>query len=97
MTLKQRHIIASYNISDPLRLNRVAKVMKDYGERVLKSVFECVLDEERYKEMKRKIEDLIEREEDSVRYYFICDKCLQLLEYLGKGEGFKEDDAFTVI
>jgi len=97
MALKKRHIIASYDISSPLRLSRVAKVMKDYGERVLKSIFECTLDEEMYKAMKKEIEDLIEREEDSVRYYFVCGKCLELIEYLGKGEEFKEDDDFTIL
>jgi len=94
---RQRRIVASYDISNPLRLNRVAKVMKDYGNRVLKSIFECTLDEQRYKEMKRAVEDLMEREEDSVRYYFVCDKCIELIEYLGKGEDFKEDDAFSII
>ena len=97
MALKERRIIASYDISNPLRLNRVAKVMKDYGERALKSVFECTLDEERYKEMKREVEILMEREEDSVRYYFICGKCMNLIEYIGKGELFKEDDDFTIV
>jgi len=97
MALKQRHIIASYDISNPLRLNRVAKVMKDYGDRVLKSVFECVIDEERYKGMKKEVEDLMEREEDSVRYYFICNKCIESIEYLGKGEHFQEDDDYTII
>ena len=47
--------------------------------------------------MKREVEYLMEREEDSMRYYFVCDKCLELIEYLGKGEQFKEDDAFTII
>jgi len=97
MAKTQRHIIVSYDITDPLRLNRVAKEMKDYGNRVLKSVFECVLDEEKYTEMKSKMEKLIERDEDSVRYYFICDKCLELIEYLGKGEKFKEDEVFTIV
>ena len=94
---RERHIIASYDISNPIRLNKVAKLMKDYGERVLKSVFECNLEEARYKEMKRAVEDLMEREEDSVRYYIICDKCLARVEYLGKGEDFQEEDDFTII
>jgi len=34
------HIVASYDISDSKRLARVARAMKDYGERVLKK--ECL-------------------------------------------------------
>ena len=45
------HIIASYDIHDPRRLNKVAKIMKDYGERVLKSVFEGNLTREEFRRL----------------------------------------------
>lgn len=92
-----KYFIVSYDISDPLRLTRIGKVMKDYGERVLKSVFECSLDEIRYFEMKEKVSSLMEMETDSVRYYYICDKCLKLVENLGKRKRLKKDKDFTII
>jgi len=69
MAIDILHIVASYDISDPKRLTRVARAMKGYGERVLKSVFECNVNENRFEEMKGKIEEIIEPIEDSVRYY----------------------------
>jgi hypothetical protein len=36
MTKRIQHVVASYDIHDPKRLNRVAKIMKNYGERVLR-------------------------------------------------------------
>lgn len=91
------HIIASYDISDPKRLAKVARAMKNYGERVLKSVFECNLNEERFGEMKAKVDETIEAIEDSVRYYILCEKCLKEVEHSGKGEGFQEDEEYLVV
>jgi CRISPR-associated protein Cas2 len=91
------HIVASYDISDPKRLTKVAKAMKAYGERVLKSVFECNLDQSRFEEMKGKIDEIIEPIEDSVRYYLLCEKCVRGVEYCGKGEVFQEDEEYLVV
>lgn len=91
------HIIASYDISEPRRLQRVAKVMKDFGIRVLKSVFECNLTTAQYMEMKHQAEEIIDPLEDSVRYYFLCGKCLKNVERLGKGGGFAENEEVAII
>ncbi len=97
MVIDILHIVASYDISDPKRLNRVAKSMKSYGERVLKSVFECNLEKSKFEEMKNKIDEIIEPIEDSVRYYILCGKCIREVEYSGKGELFQEDEEYFVI
>mgnify|MGYP000014692646 CR=1 FL=1 len=90
------HIVASYDISDPKRLAKVAKEMKNYGERVLKSVFECNLNPQKFEEMKEKVEGIIEPIEDSVRYYILCDKCIKEVDYSGKGELFQEDEDYIL-
>jgi CRISPR-associated protein Cas2 len=90
------HIITSYDISDPKRLAKVARVMKNYGERVLKSVFECNLNAERFEDMKAKVDEIIEAIEDSVRYYILCEKCIKEVEHSGKGEGFQEDEDYII-
>jgi CRISPR-associated protein Cas2 len=91
------HIVASYDISDPKRLAKVARTMKNYGERVLKSVFECNLDEKRFGDMKGQIDEIIEQFEDSVRYYILCKKCIKEVEHSGIGEPFQEDDEYVVV
>jgi CRISPR-associated protein Cas2 len=91
------HIVASYDISDPKRLGKVARVMKAYGERVLKSIFECNLDKGKFSEMKSKIDEIIEPIEDSIRYYILCGKCLREVEYSGKGELFQEDEEYLIV
>lgn len=91
------HIVASYDISDPKRLTKVARVMKDFGERVLKSVFECNLEVGTFEEMKEKIDEVVEQTEDSVRYYILCDHCIKEVEYSGKGKLFQEDEDYVVV
>lgn len=91
------HIVASYDISDPKRLAKVAKAMKDFGERVLKSIFECNLDRSRFLVMKIRIDENIDHIEDSVRYYILCEKCIKEVEHSGKGESFQEDEEYVVI
>lgn len=97
MAKKIHHIVASYDIHDPRRLQRVAKAMQDYGERVLKSVFECNLTDYQFQKMKQRMDNLIDHTEDSVRYYFICDKCLKLIEFSGHGTVFQEDQDLVII
>lgn len=91
------HIVASYDISDRKRLAKVARTMKGYGERVLKSVFECNLDKVKFSQMKAKIDEIIEPIEDSVRYYILCGKCIKEVEYSGKGDPFQEDEEYWVV
>ena len=97
MRAETLHIVASYDISDPKRLAKVARVMKGYGERVLKSVFECNVEAERLKDIKTKVEEIIEPIEDSVRYYTLCEKCAKAVGHSGKGEEFQEDEDYLVL
>ncbi len=97
MSRDAKHIVASYDISDARRLQRVAKVMKNFGTRVLKSVFECNLSTTEYLDMKQQAESIIDPFEDSVRFYFLCGKCLLAVERLGKGGGFAEDEEVTIV
>lgn len=97
MSTELLHIVASYDIRNPKRLIKVAKAMKGYGERVLKSVFECNLEARRFRKMKANMDEIIEPIEDSVRYYFLCEKCIKEVEYSGKGEGFQEDKDYVVV
>lgn len=83
-------VVVSYDISDDRRRNKVAKTMLDYGIRVQYSVFECWLPAKEYQRMKQRIAALIKDEEDSVRFYRLCEPCVNRLEILGRGEIIEE-------
>lgn len=97
MTKEIYHIVVSYDIRDDKRLARVGKAMKDYGQRVLLSVWECNLTADRFDLMKRRLESIIDHMEDSIRYYFLCSECIGRVQVSGKGEGFKQDERFALI
>ena len=51
------------------RLRRVAKICEAYGQRVQKSVFECVLAPEQAALLQHDLEGAIDKDEDSIRIY----------------------------
>lgn len=78
------NMIVAYDIANPRRLARIAKIMKDYGKRVQKSVFEVDLTENRFEEMKRRAERTMNLGEDGVKYYPLCERCSDILVVLGR-------------
>ena len=91
------NMIVTYDIADPHRLNRVAKVIKDYGTRVQKSKFEVTVDHRTFLEMKARIEDTIEPAEDGVKYFPVCEKCAGTLEIIGQGVFIDPDEEYYVL
>ena len=55
------------------RLRRVAHVCENYGQRVQKSVFECLVDATQWTVLKAALVSEIEEAEDSLRFYFLGD------------------------
>jgi CRISPR-associated protein Cas2 len=78
--------VVCFDIVDDRTRTRAAKVLKEYGQRVQKSVFECGLTEQKFLKLKARLEDLIDNSEDTVRYYFVCKGCLEKMEFSGIGQ-----------
>ncbi len=90
------YILISYDIvSDRVR-NRVMKFLKDYGDHVQKSVFECHLHEDKYTEVKNGLGKLINPKEDRVRFYKVCRACMGRVEISGWGT-VKEEEEFIIV
>ena len=51
------------------RLRRVAKICEAYGQRVQKSVFECILAPEQMTLLQHDLDGVIDKLEDSIRIY----------------------------
>ncbi|MDE7400251.1 MAG: CRISPR-associated endonuclease Cas2 [Oscillospiraceae bacterium] len=65
------------------RLRKVAKQCVNYGVRVQNSVFECVMDSAKCREVKAILEDLIDKDKDSLRFYYLGDKYKTKVEHIG--------------
>ena len=67
--------VVAYDITEPKRLARVAKVCEDYGVRVQYSVFECRLDEDEFADFWLKLLEEIDDDEDRMVAYKIDARC----------------------
>ncbi len=77
--------LLAYDIADPKRLARVAKVMESIGERVQNSVFEAYLTPEMLEKTLERARRVMDEEEDSLRVYFLCAACRKRIQTLGVG------------
>ena len=78
------------------RLRKVAKVCMNYGQRVQHSVFECVLDAARARELKAKLEKLIDKEKDSLRFYNLGNNYKTKVDHIGAKPGFDLEGVLTL-
>lgn len=65
------------------RLRKVAKACQNYGQRVQNSVFECLIDPARLKELQATLDKLMNPEKDSIRYYYLGDEWRRRVEHRG--------------
>lgn len=65
------------------RLRRVSKICQDYGQRVQNSVFECVVDATQYAVLKMRLIEIIDKEEDSLRFYQLGNNYKNKVEHVG--------------
>ena len=74
------------------RLRRVAKQCVNYGQRVQNSVFECMLDAAQCKMVQHKLEQLIDPQLDSLRFYFLGNRYKTKVEHIGTKPSFDVTD-----
>jgi CRISPR-associated protein Cas2 len=55
----------------------------NYGQRVQNSVFECIIDPAKFKEVQHKLEQIIDKERDSLRYYYLGNNYKDKVEHIG--------------
>ena len=77
--------LITYDITEPKRLTRLHKFLKEFGLNTQKSVFECDIDDEAIKKIRVYCRDNLDIEDDSVRIYKICNRCINKVVLSGKG------------
>ena len=70
------YILITYDVNTETkegkrRLYRVARLCKDYGQRVQNSVFECILTEMQLAQLKDKLLSAMDTVNDSIRMYYL--------------------------
>ena len=78
--------LVSYDIPSDKRRVKLSNMLKNFGDRVQYSVFECILSSVLYEKMVDGINKLIDKKEDSVRVYTLCLACEKHVRIFGQGE-----------
>ena len=68
------------------RLRRMARVCKDFGLRVQKSIFECRVADTQWVKLRHLLLKEMKEEQDSLRFYFIDEAAQKKTEHHGLGK-----------
>lgn len=84
MRATKKFVVVAYDISNTKRRNRVVKILRQYGVRVNLSVFECMLTESQFENLKTSVTETINISHDKIIYYSLCLDCYAKITYLPK-------------
>ena len=94
-------VLITYDVSvvtnaGKTRLRKVARQCCNYGQRVQNSVFECLIDPAQFAELRYRLEDIIDPEKDSLRYYYLGDNWKRRVEHVGVKAGYDPEGLIIV-
>ena len=94
-------VLISYDVSTEdaegkKRLRQIAKQCVNYGQRVQNSVFECLLDAAQCKKLQHKLCSLMDKEKDSLRFYYLGKKYESKIEHFGCKQTYMPEDTLIV-
>ena len=78
------------------RLRQVAKQCVNYGQRVQNSVFECILDAEKCREVQHKLEKIIDKDTDSLRFYNLGNNYKNKVVHIGVNDSFDVEGTLII-
>ncbi len=92
MELLVAYDVATDDADGRRRLRRVAEVCQAYGQRVQKSVFECVVNDAQLEMLKHRLQREMDQGKDSLRIYRLPEPRQRYLEVMGKQPKFDLHD-----
>ena len=94
-------VIISYDVStsDPAgkkRLRKVAKECQNHAQRVQNSVFEADLDYSAFMKLKEKLLEIIDKEKDSLRFYYLGNNWERRVEHVGAQQTYNPEGVLII-
>ena len=94
-------VLITYDVSTETpagkkRLRKVAKICLNYGQRVQNSVFECVMDAAKSREVQHQLEQVIDPAADSLRFYYLGNRYEAKVEHFGINAGYQPEGVLMV-
>ena len=94
-------VLVSYDVAvttpgGARRLRKVAKQCQNYGQRVQYSVFECIVDPAQWTVFKNRLESIIDKKTDSLRYYYLGANYKKKVEHFGAKPSIEMDEPVII-
>ncbi len=88
-----------YDIMHDRRRDRVSRLLEAYGLRIQKSVFECVLTQDQYHQLQRRLQNkrFLNPKEDQIRFYPMSPRHRKLVLILGIQPNRQVDDSVFIV
>lgn len=85
-----------YDIANPKRLRKVAQKLEEFGLRVQKSFFQVEIDKDNLTRLTNSLIKIINKKQDLLFIYPLCDECTRKPIQMGIGEVVKLE-AFQIL
>ena len=94
-------VLISYDVSTTSpagkkRLRKVAKECQNHAQRVQNSVFEADLDYSSFLKLKEKLMDLIDKEDVSLRFYYLGINWERRVEHIGAKKTYNPEGVIII-
>ncbi len=84
--------VQTYTDSGKKRLRKVAKKCEEYGVRVQNSVFECVVDSTQLRQLEIALEQIVDPDVDSLRFYKLGNNYRTKVRHVGAKPAIQVED-----
>ena len=75
--------LVAYDISDDRRRTKVHQILCGFGQWTQYSIFECFLSDREMVALRGRLDEVLDSQEDNVRFYHICHPCQEKAETVG--------------
>jgi CRISPR-associated protein Cas2 len=82
--------VVAYDIPSDRRRTKVHKTLCGFGKWTQYSLFECYLTDKERVALRGKLNKVLEPDEDSVRFYYLCGACVAKVETIGSQKPAEE-------
>jgi len=94
-------VLVTYDVSTDTkqgqrRLRRMAKICENLGQRVQKSVFECLVDPAQWIALRAALVKEMNPDQDSLRFYFLGANWRPRVEHIGAHETYDPEGTLMV-
>ena len=88
--------VSTQDAAGARRLCNVAKACVAHGQRVQNSVFECLLSEAQFSELRHRLEQLIDPESDSLRFYLLGNHYENKVVHVGAKQTYAPEEPLMI-